>query len=1535
MRSAPHWTHNMRSAEREGNEKSEPRDPDNCSSQGREKKDEKQKQEKDARRRSQQYTNELCEILSSDDSNQQIEQDTDNFIIVELISYIGGNSRIMTYYPSTRGSKSGQNKYLHHFYSKKRIKLYLCLHKRSNEIYIYEVESRKVRRRETPPGSGACAAAVPEAISIHGDEMSKVSAFLHSAKVKSEPPSGDAPPRHNDEHNPIVNEFTSSCKEEPTHDCKSGKYNVKVEDKAAVMLSENPNLGERCTKKMVVTKLFDSVHCSYDFSTIEFTKFNNPDDKTLNSLKSILEQKINKGERGVSHKGDAPTGDAQIDSCSVDGTFPKGIHPGDHSCGKADEMGKNVTHSGDNDNACDSQVKILFLHFREPADIYMNQFAAFDQGNEETCTKEINGFLKDEQQRHIELQCAKAKRTNNYGSQIKQITNDQIEQSFLQSYESDVSIYSNDLYFSDTQVVTGENEPDINEKKRKKNFPLFTRSHLKIKWLLLNLNLTKEEEAVVQKYVLSKKANILRSSKSTHECNDLHSSFYKTRKKSNGEHTKSHREEESHFLKGDTTSNGKPYPTRSTRQGNSQPSQQNKNNTERRNLNEAHHTHLSMNDQDHNYQNENTIKEKVNQGENKLMFTFKLEDDAVKTRLVGDLHHEPVSVEDRISCQGGAADHAAEVDPAVLESDASVEPVLYNHTSIHPTDHEAHSKFIPSVNTSKGNTYHHDDATTCQDSSRPSKICSSYSYLDQGSQTLYDPATDDNEEDTQKGRKRKIEQVENANEVQNKEQKNFHVLSEVEKYDDTFPEIRNSECEIVTPEVEAPIGRCQVKDVSSTSNGASKIEANNASNDAANDTSNDSLASGSGNSNVTYISETDSRYRQCGDSVEEILPRGDEQQQFQGCATDTMNGSITLQCDGFVGSFGGYSDGEGCLKGDACRADQEGANGASGVSGDDPYRCHAERPDKTTPNSAPNGGCNGKDGLGALFLKHKVGSLFDVIKVICCNFMRHFKYTSKLKFYITTFLNFSKIEKTKLQFMQKERILDTHLLKMYVNKKTEDVKNAWKINTYKMDPHNLFRLGKFKYIDDSIIDFFHNYIYSFVLKNDKRKKNDIYIFNTFFYKKIELYEDSCKAYMSTNRWIQKLDRKVYEYTYVFVPINISNTHWSLVLLYFPFNDKQEGEQEEKIYSQKGSTPSEEDSPKSSMTSERRTPSECNQPRGEDPPPNHLHTTLRSKSCESYFSERGVLSESKQPKINTALLRNYLQGQDNLHHHHEKEERQSCKNTKSSSDCGDQHLGKIPPKEDMKNLLNDTNKTGSTRTCNDTSSKMEDQEKNENAKVAYMIYLDSLFPSIRGNKILHKLKKYLEHMLQRDYASSAGVATTPGVAPAATTNATTNVTANATANATDDKPSTAAPPRIFFKFVYPNVIPKQTNTYDCGIYIIQFVLHLCLNKHLVESELIKSCLDQGKSSPGSDRFRFNLHNNRRDVGGSYSRSCVGKPTPWFSPKDISLKRKQMKKMLLYMKNVVDWKSDRHIQALNLLFLKSHSVEGRKAKVEDSS
>ncbi|KJP85144.1 hypothetical protein AK88_05228 [Plasmodium fragile] len=1581
MRSAHRWTHNMRSAEREVIKKSESRESDNGSSHGKEKKENKEKREKDARKKTQQYTNELCEILSSDDSNQHIEQDTDNFIIVELISYIAGNSRIMTYYPSTRGSKSGQNKYLHHFYSKKRIKLYLCLHKRSNEIYIYKVESRKVKRRDTHPGNGACSPPVPDSISFHGENMRKENAFMHSGKVKSEQ-QYHAPPPPNEEHNPIINEFTSSCKEEPTHDdCKRDKYKIKVEDKAIPVCTENPDLREKCTKKMVVTKLFDSVHCSYDLSTIEFTKLNNPDDKTLNSLKSILEQKINKGETRISDagysreggttkmdtsKGTLPSkGDTQLDTSNLN-TLSKGIPPSDHSCAKTEEAGKNMTRSGDNDNACDSQIKILFLLFREPADIYMNQFAAFDQGNDETCMKEINGFLKDEQQQHLERECTKAKRTNKYGSQIKQITHDQVPQNFLQSYESDVSIYSNDVYFSDTQVVTRENELDMNEKKKKKkSIPVFTRSHLKIKWLLLNLNLTKDEEVLIQKYVLLKKNTIMRSTKSTHDSNDLHSSFYKTKKRSNWEKGKFPREQ-SHLLKGDTTCNGgKPYSTRSTRKGNNtQVSQQNKNNTEKSSSNEPHHAHLSMNDRDDNNHNENTVKDKLTERSNKSMFMIKLEDDEVKTRRqAGDVHHEHVTVEDKMSCQvgeinvGNQNDDSAEVDRTVREADAPVEAVSYYHVAAHSTADDAQSEFVPSNSISKGKNYLHDDPTTSQEQSCASKICSSYSYLDHSSQVLYDQATDHKEEETQNVRKRKIEQIENTNEMKNRGKKNLHALSERERYHDTFPEIRNTQCEIVTSEVEAAIGSCQVIDVISTSNGPSNGPSNSAPNEASNDTSNDSLAVGSGknhsgNSHASYISETDSRYRRCADSVEEVLPTGEGQGQ-------------QMQRDGVVGSSGdslsGNSDREGCIQGDVSRADQEEVNEGSdhsAVSGDHLPPCHAEKANETTQNSTRNDADSEQGDQEALFFKYKVRSVFDIIKVICCHFMRHFKYTTKLKFYITTFLNFSKIEKTKLQFMHKERIVDTQLLKMYINKKTEDVNNAWKINTYKMDPHNLFRLGKFKYIDDSIIDFFHNYIHSFVLTKDKRKKNDIYIFNTFFYKKIELYEDSCKAYMNTNRWIQKLDRKVYEYTYVFVPINISNTHWSLVLLYFPFNDNQGGGQhheevaaqeevaegEEENNAQEASTPSAEDSPDRSTPSEENSlnrstpsaedspkrstpsgedptssssPSHSSQPSAEDSSPDHLRASFRSKSCESYFSKEagGALSESNTSKNHTSLLNNYLQGQGNVNHYHEKKEGHSCKNVKSASDCGDHHTEEIPANEHMTSLLTDTNKTGSTRTtCNETSTKVDDQQKNENVKIAYMIYLDSLFPSIRGNKILHKLKKYLEYMLQRDYASPAGAA------PTATYNATSNATTT---------------PRIFFKFVYPNVIPKQTNTYDCGIYIIQFVLHLCLNKHLVESELIKSCREKGKNSPAGDRFHFRLHNHRRDVGSSYSRSGVRKPAPWFSPKDISLKRKQMKKMLLYMKNVVDWKSDEHVQTLNLLFLKSHNMECTRTKVEDTS
>lgn len=78
-----------------------------------------------------QGANNLCEILSSDDNNEECNNKiNDNFIIVELISYLCGNSKIISFYPSTNIKNSDQNKYLYHFYKKKKVKLYLCLNKK-------------------------------------------------------------------------------------------------------------------------------------------------------------------------------------------------------------------------------------------------------------------------------------------------------------------------------------------------------------------------------------------------------------------------------------------------------------------------------------------------------------------------------------------------------------------------------------------------------------------------------------------------------------------------------------------------------------------------------------------------------------------------------------------------------------------------------------------------------------------------------------------------------------------------------------------------------------------------------------------------------------------------------------------------------------------------------------------------------------------------------------------------------------------------------------------------------------------------------------------------------------------------------------------------------------------------------------------------------------------------------------------------------------------------------------------------------------
>ncbi|ETB62325.1 hypothetical protein YYC_00925 [Plasmodium yoelii 17X] len=457
--------------------------------------------------------NELCEILSSDESNEFIYEKNDDFIIVELISYICGNSKILSFYPCTNNN-SGKNKYLYHFYKKKKIKLYLCLNTKNNEVYIYQVQRKYVENKD---GN----------INKDGNKNDSINEIpLYSQK--------------SDESVKIIGEIKlgNSLQNDKNYNITSLK-NIEIK-------KENKKKSTNFEKKICITKLFDSVNCSYDISTVEYSKLENNDTKILDSLKSILEKKLKKNQKVVENNIDSQKQNKKLieEELNYQNNNDNIFYVKKNDIIHKNSINVKSENKQDKTNVNNKEIKLLYLNFHEPAHIFMNHFFKINQDNEENSVKEITGFLKDEKYGYIEKEHLKKSKRKKYSPIFGKIKNETLPYNILENYQSDISICSTNLFFSDTEVITkenggnckevkeenGEKEEDRYKKNKKKNNISFKRNNLKIKWLLLNLNLKKEEELLIQKYVMFKKTSLQKMSKELHDHDISNISTYQNKR---------------------------------------------------------------------------------------------------------------------------------------------------------------------------------------------------------------------------------------------------------------------------------------------------------------------------------------------------------------------------------------------------------------------------------------------------------------------------------------------------------------------------------------------------------------------------------------------------------------------------------------------------------------------------------------------------------------------------------------------------------------------------------------------------------------------------------------------------------------------------------------------------------------------------------------------------------------------------------------------------------------------------------------------
>ncbi|VWU51475.1 hypothetical protein HEP_00342900, partial [Hepatocystis sp. ex Piliocolobus tephrosceles] len=372
----------------------------------------------------------LFEIVSSDDREVQT-CDNNNMIIVELISYICGNPKLISFYPKTKSHKSKQSKYLYHFYKKKKVKLYLCLSPQNNEIFIYKVKYKnKNKNRYTKNESITNDITVTPKNEFNTRNDKKV-------EIKKESKTNNPLLHH--EHITVKHEPKNSLTKGDIYSNNNTYYNSDTYVINSIKKKEkNNNYGKKKSlRKIYIKKLFDSVNSNYHFDKIEFIKLSGYDEKMYNTMKTIIEQTMNKKEQKITnnmatkeannvmgnniildvHEKRKLENSTKINidyditpnkhnsyfynSFKNQTYFPNDIvfdiknnsKAGIVNCSKFLEKNyefindridqctnEHNTHNVNNDNNNDNNnINVLFLYFHEPTTIFMNNFVTVDK----------------------------------------------------------------------------------------------------------------------------------------------------------------------------------------------------------------------------------------------------------------------------------------------------------------------------------------------------------------------------------------------------------------------------------------------------------------------------------------------------------------------------------------------------------------------------------------------------------------------------------------------------------------------------------------------------------------------------------------------------------------------------------------------------------------------------------------------------------------------------------------------------------------------------------------------------------------------------------------------------------------------------------------------------------------------------------------------------------------------------------------------------------------------------------------------------
>lgn len=191
-------------------------------------------------------------------------------------------------------------------------------------------------------------------------------------------------------------------------------------------------------------------------------------------------------------------------------------------------------------------------------------------------------------------------------------------------------------------------------------------------------------------------------------------------------------------------------------------------------------------------------------------------------------------------------------------------------------------------------------------------------------------------------------------------------------------------------------------------------------------------------------------------------------------------------------------------------------------------------------------GSSNNDDLRIVKIK-KIARRDNHISDIANNYLKNFQYKSYQDILKSKRELQRQIEQRKDIFLQKSRIQDLNSEQYAKVKKFWDFQGGSNIiictiNNIDIRITDLKTLKNGEWLNDNIID---SYLSMIVNRNNSSKGSlpQIFVFTTHFFTTLQ-----AKGYNGVRRWAMRKKINVLELDYIFVPINIMNSHWTLAII---------------------------------------------------------------------------------------------------------------------------------------------------------------------------------------------------------------------------------------------------------------------------------------------------------------------------------------------------------------------------------------------------